>query len=140
MRYGFVVECTNYELDNHGHVTTVYCNYFPETKSGTEGSDSIKVKGNIHWLSTNFSKEITIRNYDRLFLSENPSELDNFLDDINQSSIETKSAYCEESISDVKTGEQFQFERHGYYIVDPDSNVDEIIFNRTATLRDNWQK
>ena len=140
LRYGFIVECTDYELDNDGNVTTVYCNYFPETKSGTEGSDSIKVKGNIHWLSTNFSKEITIRNYDRLFLSENPNELDNFLDDINQSSIETKSAYCEESISDVKNGEQFQFERHGYYIVDPDSNADEIIFNRTATLRDTWQK
>ena len=140
LRYGFVVECTDYELDNDGHVTTVYCNYFPETKSGTEGSDSIKVKGNIHWVSTNFSKEITIRNYDRLFLSENPNELDNFLDDINQSSIETKSAYCEESISGVKKGEQFQFERHGYYIVDPDSNSEEIIFNRTATLRDNWQK
>ena len=140
LRYGFIVECTDYELDNDGNVTTVYCNYFPETKSGTEGSDSIKVKGNIHWVSTNFSKEITIRNYDRLFLSENPNELDNFLDDINQSSIETKSAYCEESISDVKNGEQFQFERHGYYIVDPDSNEDEIIFNRTATLRDTWQK
>ena len=140
LRYGFIVECTDYELDNDGHVTTVYCNYFPETKSGTEGSDSIKVKGNIHWLSSNFSKEITIRNYDRLFLSENPNELDNFLDDINQSSIETKSAYCEESIADVQTGEQFQFERHGYYIVDPDSNKDEIIFNRTATLRDTWQK
>jgi len=140
LRYGFIVECTDYALDNDGHVTTVYCNYFPETKSGTEGSDSIKVKGNIHWLSSNFSKEITIRNYDRLFLSENPNELDNFLDDINQSSIETKSAYCEESIADVQSGEQFQFERHGYYIVDPDSNKDEIIFNRTATLRDTWQK
>jgi len=140
LRYGFIVECTDYALDNDGNVTTVYCNYFPETKSGTEGSDSIKVKGNIHWVSTNFSKEITIRNYDRLFLSENPNELDNFLDDINQSSIETKSAYCEESISNVQSGEQFQFERHGYYIVDPDSNADEIIFNRTATLRDTWQK
>ena len=140
LRYGFIVECTDYELDNDGHVTTVYCNYFPETKSGTEGSDSIKVKGNIHWLSSNFSKEITIRNYDRLFLSENPNELDNFLDDINQSSIETKSAYCEESISDVQSGEQFQFERHGYYIVDPDSDADKKIFNRTATLRDTWQK
>jgi len=140
LRYGFIVECTDYALDNDGNVTTVYCNYFPETKSGTEGSDSIKVKGNIHWVSTNFSKEITIRNYDRLFLSENPNEFDNFLDDINQSSIETKSAYCEESISDVQSGEQFQFERHGYYIVDPDSNADEIIFNRTATLRDTWQK
>jgi len=140
LRYGFIVECADYALDNDGNVTTVYCNYFPETKSGTEGSDSIKVKGNIHWVSTNFSKEITIRNYDRLFLSENPNEFDNFLDDINQSSIETKSAYCEESISDVQSGEQFQFERHGYYIVDPDSNADEIIFNRTATLRDTWQK
>jgi glutaminyl-tRNA synthetase len=140
LRYGFIVECTDYELDNDGNVTTVYCNYFPETKSGTEGSDSIKVKGNIHWVSTNFSKEITIRNYDRLFLSENPNEFDNFLDDINQSSIKTNSAFCEESISSTQVGEQFQFERHGYYIVDPDSNADEIIFNRTATLRDTWQK
>jgi glutaminyl-tRNA synthetase len=140
LRYGFIVECTDYELDNDGNVTTVYCNYFPETKSGTEGSDSIKVKGNIHWVSTNFSKEITIRNYDRLFLSENPNEFDNFLDDINQSSIETKSAYCEESIADVQSGEQFQFERHGYYIVDPDSDADKKTFNRTATLRDTWQK
>jgi len=140
LRYGFVVECIDYELDNDGHVTTVYCNYYPETKSGTEGSDSIKVKGNIHWLSTNFSKKITIRNYDRLFLSENPNELDNFLNDINQSSIETKSAYCEESISSTQVGDQFQFERHGYYIVDPDSHANEIIFNRTATLRDTWQK
>jgi len=140
LRYGFVVECIDYELDNDGHVKTIYCNYYPETKSGTEGSDSIKVKGNIHWLSTNFSKKITIRNYDRLFLSENPNELDNFLNDINQSSIETKSAYCEESISSIQVGDQFQFERHGYYIVDPDSNANEIIFNRTATLRDTWQK
>ena len=54
--------------------------------------------------------------------------------------LETKSAYCEESISSTQVGEQFQFERHGYYIVDPDSNADEIIFNRTATLRDTWQK
>ena len=52
----------------------------------------------------------------------------------------TNSAYCEESVSSVQTGEQFQFERHGYYIVDPESNFDEIIFNRTATLRDTWQK
>ena len=140
LRYGFVIECTNYKLNDDGDVSTVFCKYFPETKSGTAGSDAVKVKGNIHWLSTKFSKPITIRNYDRLFLSENPNEFDNFLDDINQSSIETNSAYCEESISSVNTGEQFQFERHGYYIVDPDSNSDEIIFNRTATLRDNWQK
>jgi glutaminyl-tRNA synthetase len=140
LRYGFVIECTDYKLDDDGNVSTVFCKYFPETKSGTAGSDAVKVKGNIHWLSTKFSKPITIRNYDRLFLSENPNEFDNFLDDINQSSIETNSAYCEESISTVNTGEQFQFERHGYYIVDPESNSDEIIFNRTATLRDNWQK
>ena len=140
LRYGFVIECTNYKLNDDGEVSNVFCKYFPETKSGTTGSDAVKVKGNIHWLSTKFSKQIAIRNYDRLFLSENPNEFDNFLDDINQSSMETNSAYCEESVSSVQTGEQFQFERHGYYIVDPDSNSDEIIFNRTATLRDNWQK
>lgn len=140
LRYGFVIECTDYEVNDDGNICTVYCKYFPETKSGTAGSDAIKVKGNIHWLSTKFSKQITIRNYDRLFLSENPNELNSFIDDINQSSIEINSAYCEESVSEVKIGEQFQFERHGYYILDPDSKTNEIVFNRTATLRDNWQK
>ena len=140
LRYGFVIECTDYKLDDDGNVSTVFCKYFPETKSGTAGSDAVKVKGNIHWLTTKFSKQITIRNYDRLFLSENPNEFDNFLDDINPSSIKTNSAFCEESISSTQVGEQFQFERHGYYVVDPESNSDEIIFNRPATLRDTWQK
>src|SRR5210317_963117 len=119
---------------------TVFCDYLPDTQSGTPGSDAIKVKGNIHWISAQFSTPIRIRNYDRLFNSENPNEAENFLDDINQDSIQISEAICEEHIAQAVTGDQFQFERHGYYIVDPDSNPENIIFNRTATLRDVWQK
>mgnify|MGYP005990938461 FL=1 len=140
LRYGFVIECTGYETDDQGNVMTVFCDYLPDTKSGTPGSDAIKVKGNIHWISAQFSTPIQIRNYDRLFNSENPNEAENFLDDINQDSIQISEAICEEHIAQAITGDQFQFERHGYYIVDPDSNPENIIFNRTATLRDVWQK
>lgn len=138
LRYGFVIECTGYETDDNGNVVKVICEYFPETKSGTSGSDSIKVKGNIHWLSSSFSETILIRQYDRLFNSQNPNYNDDFINDINKESIYTYECKCEENINKANIGDQFQFERHGYFIVDPDSSKDQLIFNRTATLRDTW--
>ena len=140
LRYGFVIECTGYEVDDQGNVIKVFCDYLPDTKSGTPGSDAVKVKGNIHWVSAEFSTTAVIRNYDRLFNSDNPNEAENFLEDINKNSIQIGHAICEEHINHSSCGDQFQFERHGYYIVDPDSNPKNITFNRTATLRDVWQK
>ena len=140
LRYGFVIECTGYEVDDQGNVIKVFCDYLPDTKSGTPGSDAVKVKGNIHWVSAQFSTSVVIRNYDRLFHSDNPNEAENFLEDINKNSIQIGHAICEEHINHSSCGDQFQFERHGYYIVDPDSNPKNITFNRTATLRDVWQK
>jgi len=139
LRYGYIVTCTGFDKDGQGNVITVYCDYLPDTKSGTPGANSIKVKGNIHWLSTKHSIDATVNQYDRLFKEENPgNKTDNYLDDLNLDSLTTSQIKLEESCLSVTPGDQFQFERHGYFICD--SNQNSIItFNRTTTLRDNWQ-
>ena len=142
LRYGYVIECTGCEKDVDGNVTVVHCNYLPDTKSGTDGSNSVKVKGNIHWISANHAYEADIRMYDRLFKTQYPgSSGRDFLDDINQDSIHTITAQLEASLQDVSAGDTFQFERHGYFVADRvDSVKGKPVFNRTVTLRDAWQK
>jgi glutaminyl-tRNA synthetase len=139
LRYGYIVTCTGFDLDDQGSVITVYCDYLPDTKSGTAGANSIKVKGNIHWLSTKYSIDATVNQYDRLFTEEHPgNKTDNYLDDLNLNSLKTSQIIIERSCLSVTPGDQFQFERHGYFICD--SNQNSIItFNRTTTLRDTWQ-
>jgi glutaminyl-tRNA synthetase len=142
LRYGYVVKCTSFEKDADGNITTVHCDYLPETKSGTDGSNSVKVKGNIHWVSANHAYKAEIRMYDRLFKEQYPGSGDrDFLDDINPNSIQTINAQLEASLQDVKAGDSFQFERHGYFVADRiDSTDGKPVFNRTVTLRDVWQK
>jgi glutaminyl-tRNA synthetase len=142
LRYGYVVKCTGCEKDAQGNVTVVHCEYLPDTKSGTPGSDSVKVKGNIHWVSAAHAYEADIRMYDRLFKEANPSSGDrDFLDDINPNSVTTIKAQLELSLKEAKPAESFQFERHGYFVADrKDSVAGKPVFNRTVTLRDAWQK
>jgi len=142
LRYGYVVKCTGFEKDADGNVTVVHCDYLPDTKSGTEGSNNVKVKGNIHWVSANHAYEAQIRMYDRLFKAQYPGSGDrDFLDDINPDSIHTITAQLEASLQDVNAGDSFQFERHGYFVADRiDSVTGKPVFNRTVTLRDAWQK
>ncbi|MDP3608555.1 MAG: glutamine--tRNA ligase/YqeY domain fusion protein [Methylophilus sp.] len=142
LRYGYVVKCTGCEKDAQGNVTVVHCEYLPDTKSGTPGSDSVKVKGNIHWVSAAHAYEADIRMYDRLFKEANPGSGDrDFLDDINPNSVTTIQAQLELSLKDAKPAENFQFERHGYFVADrKDSVAGKPVFNRTVTLRDAWQK
>ncbi|MEO1957902.1 MAG: glutamine--tRNA ligase/YqeY domain fusion protein [Methylophilaceae bacterium] len=142
LRYGYVIKCTSFEKDSDGNVTTVHCDYLPETKSGTDGSNSVKVKGNIHWISTNHAYEAQIRMYDRLFKTQYPGSGDSdFLVDINPDSIHTISAQLEAGLQEVNAGDTFQFERHGYFVADRvDSVAGKPVFNRTVTLRDVWQK
>ena len=142
LRYGYVVKCTGCEKDAAGNVTTVHCEYLPDTKSGTPGSDSVKVKGNIHWVSVAHAYASEVRLYDRLFKEANPGSGDrDFLDDINPNSVSTITAQLEPSLKDAKPAESFQFERHGYFVVDrKDSKAGAPVFNRTVTLRDAWQK
>jgi len=142
LRYGYVVECTGCEKDENGNVTVVHCNYLPDTKSGTDGANSVKVKGNIHWVSAAHAYEAEIRLYDRLFKEAHPGEGDkDFLDDINPDSVQTITAQLEASLQDAKAEDIFQFERHGYFVADRIDSVEgKPLFNRTVTLRDVWQK
>ncbi|MEY3651548.1 MAG: glutamyl-tRNA synthetase [Pseudomonadota bacterium] len=142
LRYGYVVKCTGFEKDANGNVTTVHCEYLPETKSGTPGSDSVKVKGNIHWVSAAHAYAAEIRMYDRLFKEAHPGSGDrDYLTDINPNSVTTITAQLELSLKDAKPAESFQFERHGYFVADrKDSVAGKPVFNRTVTLKDTWQK
>ncbi|MCB5188169.1 glutamine--tRNA ligase/YqeY domain fusion protein [Methylobacillus caricis] len=142
LRYGYVVKCTGFDKDADGSVSTVYCEYLPDTKSGTPGADSVKVKGNIHWVSVNHAHAAEIRLYDRLFKEAHPGTGDrNYLDDINPDSVQIITAQLEPALKDAQPEERFQFERHGYFIVDKkDSQAGAPVFNRTVTLRDHWHK
>ncbi len=142
LRYGYVVKCLGCEKDAAGNVTTVHCEYLPDTKSGTPGADSVKVKGNIHWVSAAHAYSAEVRLYDRLFQEAHPGAGDrNYLDDINPDSVKTINAQLEPALKDAKPEDSFQFERHGYFVADrKDSQPGQPIFNRTVTLRDNWQK
>jgi glutaminyl-tRNA synthetase len=142
LRYGYVIQCTGCEKDADGNVTVVHCDYLPDTKSGTEGSNNVKVKGNIHWVSANHAYAAEIRMYDRLFKEQYPGSGErDFLDDINPDSVHTITAQLEASLQEAKAEEIFQFERHGYFVADRiDSKDGKPVFNRTVTLRDAWQK
>jgi glutaminyl-tRNA synthetase len=142
LRYGYVIKCISCEKDASGNVTVVHCEYLPDTKSGTPGADSVKVKGNIHWVSATHSYAAEVRLYDRLFKEAHPGAGDrNYLDDLNPNSLKVITAQLEPSLKDVKPEDRFQFERHGYFMADrKDSKDGKPVFNRTVTLRDAWQK
>lgn len=141
LRHGFVIECTGVELDSNGQVKQVNARYFPDSKSGTPGSDNYKVKGNIHWLSVLDALPVEVRLYDHLFTTPQPdSGENNFLDYLNPHSKQIITAYLEPSMKNVQAGERFQFERHGYFIADAiDSQVGKPVFNRTVALKDTWK-
>ncbi len=136
LKYGFVVRCTGFSKDEKtGEILEVHCDYLPETKSGTPGAEGVKVKGTIHWVCAKSAYKAEVHLYERLFRSPHPGrESGDYLRDLNPKSKHTISAYLEPSLKDVKKGEQFQFERHGYFV--PDSRGGG--FNRTVTLRDSW--
>jgi len=120
----------------------VICRYDPETKSGTPGADRVKVKGNIHWLSAAHAYASDVRLYDRLFKVPRPGSEDrDFLTDLNPEAKKIVSAQLEPALQAAKLDERFQFERHGYFIVDPaDSIPGAPKFNRSVTLRDSRAK
>lgn len=142
LRYGFVVECTGCDKDADGNVVAVHCNYFADSKSGTPGADTYKVKGNIHWLSARHAYTAEVRLYDRLFAVEAPgSGGRDFIADLNPDSKTVISAQLEPSLKDAVAEERFQFERHGYFVADRvDSRSGAPVFNRAVTLKDSWSK
>ena len=138
LRYGFVLECTGYDEATD----TVRCNYFEDSRSGTPGADTYKVKGNIHWVSAAHSHAAEVRLYDRLFKVPHPGADDSdFLKDLNPDSKKVVRAQLEPALRDAKPEEHFQFERHGYFVADcVDSKRGAPVFNRAVTLRDSWAK
>ena len=150
LRHGYVVKCTGCEKDESGQVIAVHCEYLPETKSGTPGADSVKVKGNLHWVSVAAGYAAQVRLYDRLFAHPAPGsrrEGDaeglerNFLDDINPNSVKLITAWLEPALRLAKPEDRFQFERHGYFVADRiDSQDGAPVFNRTVTLKDSSEK
>jgi glutaminyl-tRNA synthetase len=142
LRYGFVVKCTRCDKDAAGNITAVHCEYMPDSKSGTPGSDNYKVKGNIHWVSARHAYAAEVRLYDRLFAVEAPGEGGrDFIADLNPNSKRIIGAQLEAALKDAAAEERFQFERHGYFVADRvDSKPGAPIFNRAVTLKDSWSK
>jgi glutaminyl-tRNA synthetase len=144
LRYAYYVKCTDVVKDENGEITEIHCTYDPLTKGG--GSpDGRKVKGTIHWVSARNALSAEVRLYDRLFASENPDNAEEgktFKDYLNPNSLEIlNNCYVEPYLSNAKQGEQFQFERIGYFCADcKDFSKDSLVFNRTVTLKDTWAK
>lgn len=140
LRYGYVVRCTGCDKDAAGNVVAVHCEYLPETRSGTPGADSRKVKGNIHWVSADHALPAEVRLYDRLFSVPNPGAGDrDYKLDLNASSKTVITAQCEPGLANASPEQRFQFERHGYFVADMhDSRPGAPVFNRAVTLKDSW--
>lgn len=139
LKYGYVVTCTGCVKDEAGNIIEVHAEYNPETKSGTPGSDAVKVKGNVTWISTAQAVSAEIRLYDRLFSEPFPDAGDSdFLTCLNPHSVQVVKAFIEPGTALVP-GVVTQFERLGYFVVDPvDSKPDAPVFNRVTTLKDTW--
>jgi len=142
LRYGFVIKCLGADHDAAGNITAVHCEYMPDSKSGTPGSDNYKVKGNIHWVSARHAYAAEVRLYDRLFAVEAPGEGGrDFIADLNPTSKLVITAQLEAALKDAAAEDRFQFERHGYFVADRvDSRPGAPTFNRAVTLKDSWAK
>jgi len=140
LRYGYIVKCTGVVKNDAGEVVEVRCTHDPGTRSGMPDANR-KVKGTIHWVSAAHAVQAEVRLYDRLFRSENPEEAGSFLGDLNPDSLElVADARVEPSVAAADAGSRFQFERLGYFAVDPDATPAKPVFNRIVTLRDTWAK
>ncbi|MER2512502.1 MAG: glutamine--tRNA ligase/YqeY domain fusion protein [Nitrosomonas ureae] len=142
LRYAFIVKCVQVDKNAQGDIEAIHCTYDPDTKSGTPGAESRKVKGNIHWLSVEYAQAAEIRLYDRLFTDPYPdSGNKDYKTSLNPNSKQIITAYVEPSLCEAKPEQSFQFERNGYFIADRmDMKSDKPVFNRAVTLRDSWGK
>ncbi|MBE6329243.1 MAG: glutamine--tRNA ligase/YqeY domain fusion protein [Bacteroidales bacterium] len=141
LKNGYIVKCTGCKKDETGKVTEVYAEYDPDTKSGMPGSDR-KVKGTIHWVSVPHAVPAEVRLYDRLFNVENPGDEKekDFREMLNPDSLKIANAFIEPWLTNAQPLQNFQFQRIGYFNVDPDSTADMMVFNRTVSLKDSWAK
>jgi glutaminyl-tRNA synthetase len=144
LRYGYFITCTGVVKDEKtGEVVEVHCTYDPATRGGN-APDGRKVKSTIHWVSAAHALNAEVRLYETLFTRENPDETadgQDFTSNLNPNSLEVLSnAKLEPSLADAIAGNRYQFERLGYFCVDPDTTSERLVFNRTVALRDTWAK
>ena len=143
LRYGYLITCNEVVKDDDGEITEIRCTIDPETRGGN-APDGRPVKGTLHWVSTSHALDVEIRLYDRLFNHPFPLDVkegESFLDFLNPDSLQVLTGVkVEPSLKDAKVGDRFQFERVGYFCVDPDSTDEKLVFNRTISLRDSWAK
>jgi glutaminyl-tRNA synthetase len=144
LRYAYYITCVDVVKDDAGEVVEVHCTYDPETKGG-DSPDGRKVKGTIHWVSAQHAVEAEVRVYDHLFMVEDPLQTDeggDWKDNLNPDSLEVlDGCKLEPALGGSVAGDNCQFERHGYFCVDPvDSAPGKLVFNRTASLRDTWAR
>ena len=151
LKNAYIIRATGCDKDAEGKVTTVYATVDLDSKSGTEGGNR-KTKSTINWVEVNSAVDAEVRLYDRLFACENPSaEEGDFRDLLNPNSLEVKTSFKVEGalrremhdtvyVDGIAQVAHFQFLKHGYFVVDPDTTADHLVFNRTASLKDNWQK
>ncbi len=140
LRYAFFITCTDIVKDKSGEIIEVRCTYDPETRGGN-APDGRKVKGTIHWVSSEHAQDAEIRLYNPLYVCPHPGSENDFIDDINPNSVEIlNDCKLEPSISELNNDLAIQFERMGYFFKDETSKPNKLIFNRTISLRDTWQK
>ncbi|MDO1447904.1 glutamine--tRNA ligase/YqeY domain fusion protein [Rhodocytophaga aerolata] len=141
LKSAYIIRCEEVIKDASGHISEIRCTYIPESKSGSDTS-GINVKGTLHWVSIQHAIPVEVRLYDRLFKVEDLAEAEgDFKDHINPNSLQVLPAvYAEPALKEARPEDRYQFLRKGYFCIDPDSTADNLIFNRTVTLRDTWAK
>ena len=143
LKSAYIIKCTGIKKDSDGNVEEIYCEYDPDTRSGMPGSMR-KVKGTLHWVSAEYSSTAEVRLYDRLFNVENPAEEKDvdFRELLNPDSLKiVDNCRIEPYLAEnAKPGNRYQFQRTGYFCVDPDSTDGHLVFNRTVSLKDSWEK
>ena len=141
LRYAYFITCREVVKDEKtGEIVELRCTYDPATRGG-DAPDGRKVKATLHWVSAEHAIDAEVRLYDHLFTKENPAEEEDFKACLNPESLEVlKACPVEPSLAGAEPGSRFQFERQGYFCVDPDSAKGKLVFNRAVTLRDTWAK
>ena len=143
LRYGYFITCKSVVKNDRGEVVEVHCTYDPATRGGN-APDGRKVKSTIHWVSATKAIDAKVRIYENLFTKENPNEVEDgqdFTANLNPKSLDVINyAKVEPSLADAAAGSRYQFERLGYFCVDPDSKPGKLVFNRTVALKDTWAK
>jgi glutaminyl-tRNA synthetase len=145
LRYGYFITCVGVVKDEQsGEVIELHCTYDPQTRGGDNPPDGRKVKATLHWVSAAHARQAEVRLYDHLFLKSNPNEVEdeaNFIANLNPNSLEVlSSCFVEPGLAGAKPGDRCQFERQGYFCVDPDSTPEALVFNRTVKLKDSWER